>query len=132
MTEYLPPHEACEKAGITLYHLEKLIAHGKVRFQETTDITGKRQAPLRFVCAGDILDAQNGVELSFIDIKNVPEEYGITTSAVRYHIKRGRLRWRRTGLNLQPCKADLDQFVQGAFSLPCNHPNGSILPQAQM
>lgn len=126
MNGYLPPHEACEKTGISIYTLTKLIEQGKVRTQETTDITSSSSNKLKFVCLDDISDALDGRELEYVDISLVGSEYGITPSAVRYQIKRGRLRWRRQGDSLQSCKPDLDQFVEGATSRPSGRPKGTI------
>lgn len=120
MTGYLLAKEACERSGITPYILNKLIDEGKVRMKETTDITrGGGTVLLRFVCFQDILDVQAGLEPAFIDLQHVGTIYGITPGAVRFHIKKRRIRWRRNGLKLQPCKPDLDQFLQG------NHQQGA-------
>jgi hypothetical protein len=111
MTDYLPAKKACEKAGITLHALNKLIEVGKVRELHTTDITQRPQLRLRVVCLRDILDVKSGLELVFTDMRTAAEKYGVTPSAIHYHIKRHRIRWRRGG-TLQPCAADLDILLR--------------------
>lgn len=126
MNGYLPPHEACEKAGITAYVLTKLIGQGKVRTLSTVDITSSRNSPLKFVCLQDIRDALAGIELVYVDISVACTQYGVTPSAVRYHIRRGRVRWRRDGTALQPCKPDLDLFVEDADTRPSGRPRTRV------
>lgn len=111
MNGYLSPKEACERGGITPYMLSKLLEEGKVREMQTTDITRGLKSLLRFVCLQDILDAKAGLELSFTDIHNVAAQYGVTPGAIRFHIKRRRIRWRRCGMKLQPCSDDVDLFL---------------------
>ncbi len=109
MNGYLPLHEACDKAGITLRMLNRLIAEGKVRVKDTCCIL-KGRPQIRYVAYQDIIDAQTGFEPAYIDIQNVDAEYGITPQAVRQQIEKRRLRWRRVGARLQPCVQDLDMF----------------------
>jgi hypothetical protein len=122
MIGYLPINEACGKAEITIYMLNKFIDDGKVRVKETTDISRHRKSRLRYVCLQDIIDAQSGLELSYIDISRVGSIYGITPNAVRYQIKNHRLRWRRNGVHIQPCVSDLDLFVQDTRAKPVGRP----------
>lgn len=112
MSGYLPVKEACVKTGMTLYLLNKLVEEGKVRLKETSDITKRRSSRIQLVCVQDIIDAQTGVELHYLGIKNAGEAYDISTNAVRYQIKHRRLRWRRTGTHLEVCISDLEQFLQ--------------------
>lgn len=112
MNGYLPISEACGKTGTTLYLLTKLIDEGRVRMKETSDITKRRNTQLRLVCIQDIIDAQSEIELRYIDIKSVGDIYGITPNAVRYQIRRHRLRWKRNATCLQVCISDLEQFLQ--------------------
>lgn len=125
MNGYLPVREACDKTGMTLYFLNKLIDEGKVRMHETSNITKRRNLQIRLVCTQDIMDAQSGVELRYIDIKSVGDLYGITPNAVQYQIKRNRLRWRRNGMHLQVCVSDLKQFLQPIGNKPDGSPKGT-------
>ncbi len=122
MNDYLPAREACAKAGITLRMLTRLIAEGKVRAQDTYNNAHKEQAMVRYVAFQDIIDAQTGLDLNYIDIQKVGAEYGITPRAVRYQIQHNRLRWRREGARLQPCIPDLDMFIKGVDRAPERKP----------
>jgi hypothetical protein len=124
MIGYLPINEALGKAGISMYMLNRLVENGKVRVKETSDISRHSNSRLRYVCLQDIIDALSGLELSYIDISRVSSVYGLTPNAVRHQIKNRRLRWRRDGVHLQPCAADLDLFVQGFKAKPVNRPKG--------
>ena len=111
MNGYVPADEACKKAGITLRILNRLIAEGQVRVKDTSCIQQGRRPQIRYVVYQDILDAQAGVELSYIALHNVSERYGISPRAVRHQIEGRRVRWRRVGAQLQPCAPDLDMLV---------------------
>ena len=117
MNGYLPLHEACDKAGITLRMLNRLIAEGKVRVKDTCFIL-KGRPQVRYVVYQDIIDAQTGVEPGYIDLQHVDTEYGVTPQAVRHHIQKLRIRWRRVGAHLQPCVPDLDMFLSEARQSP--------------
>ena len=130
MKEYLLIKEACVKVGITAYMLNKLIEEGKVRVKETSDISRHSDSRLRYVCLQDILDAQSGLELRFMDIGQVMKEYGITPNAVRHQIRRRRLRWRRNGVTLQPCVSDLELFIREARTKPAGQPESAIIHSA--
>jgi hypothetical protein len=116
MNGYLPVHEACAKAGITSRMLTRLIAEGKVRAQDTHDKAKSGRPLVRYVSFQDILDAQTGLGLNYIDIHKVGSEFGIAPRCVRYQIRHHRLRWRREGAYLQPCIPDLDMFIKQAAS----------------
>ena len=126
MNGYLPDNEACEKLGMKLYALNKLIDAGKVRMKETSNLTKRRHSPVRLVCIQDIMDAQSNIELRYIDVKSVGDVYGLTPNAVRYHIMHHRLRWRRQGANLQACADDLDIFVLPVNAKPVGRPKGLL------
>lgn len=114
MTGYIPVNEACIKARISLYMLNKYINEGKVRVKDTTDMTQKNRTRVRYVSYQDILDVLNCLELSYVDIKLVKSLFGISPRVVRYQIKNHRLRWRRNGSSLQPCVVDLELYVSGS------------------
>lgn len=118
MTGYIPINEACAKAEISRYMLNKYISEGKVRAKDTTDMTKKGRRRVRYVSYQDILDELNGLELNYVDIKLVNSMFGITPRVVRYQIKNHRLRWRRKGTSRQPCVADLELYVSGSMPEP--------------
>ncbi|MDL2313946.1 hypothetical protein LJC36_03080 [Desulfovibrio sp. OttesenSCG-928-C14] len=126
MNGYLPAKEACVKTGMTLYLLNKLINDGRIRLKETSDITKRRNSRIRLVCVQDIIDVQTGVELRYLGVKRVGEEFDITPNAVRYQIKHHRLRWRRNGVYLEVCISDLEHFLRPAHEKSNGSPRGLL------
>lgn len=115
MTGYIPINEACVRAGISVYMLNKYVSEGKIRVKDTTDMTKKGRAKVRYVSYQDILDAQNGLELDYVGIKQVDSMFGIASRVVRYQVENHRLRWRRNGTNLQVCVSDLELYASGSM-----------------
>jgi len=126
MKGYLPLSEACRETGMTLYALNSLIDTGMVRVKKTSDITRGGAKRQRYVFLQDILDAQSGLELSYMDISKVYSVYGLTASAVREQIKKHRLRWRRRGVHLQPCVSDLEAFLQEVEDKTSGHKESDL------
>lgn len=126
MNGYVSISEACNKAMLSHYQLNKLIEEGKVRIKDTTDITKRSSSRLRSVCLQDIFDAKSGIVLPYIDISDVGEIFDLTPGSARYLIKSGRLRWRRENSHTQLCRSDLELFVKDAQCKPAGRPKGSI------
>jgi len=126
MKGYLTLSEACSETGMTLYALNNLIGAGIVRVKKTSDIARGNSVKQRYVLLQDILDAQSGLESSYMDISKVYSVYGLTTSAVRDQIKKHRLRWKRRGVHLQVCVSDLEEFFQEAEGKTSGHKKGAM------
>lgn len=116
MNGYVEKAVACKRIPITRYKLDSLIKKGTVRFIETLKLPSRRKTV--YVKLSDIEEYLSGIELEYIEVKNIPHQYGMTKNAVRYQIMHGRLRWIRYGTSLHVCKSDFELFQSEKSKIP--------------